>query len=581
MDANNSNELDFSRIPPYQPRRFVPDCADLNDADQVASLYSKLLARKITSATQLETLLMDRSELEAALDQQRAALYIRMTCQTNDSSRAKAYKKFIKTIPPAVKPLANQLDRKYLDLRQKFTLDEKRYQVYDRTVHADVELFREENVPIQTQEELLSQEYQTVCGTMTVTFQGLEYTMPQMHKFLQNTDRSLREDAWRAAADRQLQDAGRIDDIFDKMLSLRCQIAANANCDNYRDYKFREYHRFDYTTADCKRFHNAVEHLVIPLLRDICKDRRRQMNLSTLRPWDLNVDPKGQPPLKPFDQVKDCISGVMEMFHRIDPELSAQFNEVARLGLLDLANRKGKAPGGYQTTLSEARKPFIFMNAVGTNRDLFVLLHECGHAFHALAGAHDPLLAYRHAPIEFCEVASLAMELLGGPHLSVFYNEQDAKRSRRDQLEGIIQTLAWTATIDAFQHWLYENPNHTRHDRRDAWLQVHNRFDGQLIDWTDLQQQHAYLWHRQLHIFQFPLYYIEYAIAQLGALQLWVQAKQDPSAALANYRKALSLGGSRPLPQLFATAGLKFDFSEKTIAPLVNTVTNELAKLQD
>jgi len=578
MEENKSNDLDFSKIPPYQPRRFVPDNVDLSNVGQVVMLYNKLYERDITSTEHLESFLLDRSELDAVLGQHEAVLYIRMTCQTDDPARAQAYKKFVETILPAVKPLMDKLNRKYLDACKGFSLNKKRYEVYDRDTKADVELFREENVPLQTQEELLSQEYQTICGAMTVNFQGKEYTMAQMRKFLEQTDRSVRESSWRAAAQRRLQDVRRLDEIMDKMLILRRQIASNAGFDNYRDYKFRQYHRFDYTPDDCKRFHDAVEKLVVPVMAKIYERRKSQMNLPSVRPWDLNVDPQGREPLKPFEKIDEYTAGAKQIFQRIEPEFGKQFQEMIDMGLLDLASRKGKAPGGYQGSLPEARKAFIFGNAVGMDSDLGLIFHEGGHAFHSQACANDSLLAYRYAPIEFAEVASMSMELFAGQYLSVFYDERDVKRSCRTHFESIVSTLASVATIDAFQHWLYENPNHTPDQRRDAWLRIRTRFGGRLIDWSGLQIQHKNLWHQILHIFQLPLYYIEYGIAQLGALGLWLQSKQDTRSALANYRKALALGGSRPLPELFAVAGLEFDFSEKTIAPLIDAIGEELTK---
>lgn len=580
-------ELDFSRLPSYQPRRFVPGEANLTDIEQVVSLYRKLLACEIGSVEELETFLLDRSELDAAVHQQGAILYIRMTCQTDDPNRAKMYKDFTESIQPAVKLFTNQLDCKYLEASKRFKLDEKRYEVYSRSIHTDAELFREENVQLQTQEALLRQEYQTVCGAMTVDFEGVEYTMGQIRKFLQEPDRPLRESAWRAGCERWFADTVRINEIFDKMLLLRNQIALNAGFDNYRDYKFCEYHRFDYTPADCKKYHEAVEHLIVPLLADIVENKRGQMNLSTMRPWDFDlvypVDPKGRAALKPFGRIDDFTYAMVEVFHRIEPEFGAQFQEMVEIGLLDIASRKGKKPGGYQSTLDEARKPFIFMNTVNSNEDLFTLLHEGGHAFHTLACTHEPLLAYRceGIPIEFAEVASMSMELLGTAHLSVFYNEQDIRRSWCYKLEGIVSILVWVAAIDAFQHWLYENPGHSHDDRIKAWIKIHNRFVGRLWDWSELEKEHGYLWHRQNHIFEVPLYYIEYGIAQLGALQLWLQYRKDASGTLSNFRKALALGGCKPLPELFAVAGLKFDFSEGTIAPLVEAVAKELENLQE
>jgi oligoendopeptidase F len=572
--------MDLTALPRYQTRSFVPNDANLSDKDQLVALYEKLLSRPVQSAPELEAWLMALSELDAAVDQEYSILHIRMTCQTDDPARADAYKHFVENVLPAVKPISDKVTRKYLADRERFELNKKRYEVYDRACRADVKVFRDENVPLETQVALLSQEYQTICGAMMVQFQGQERTLQQMGKFLYEPDRPLREQAWRATTERRLQEKNRMDDLYEKLLALRHQIATNAGFPNYGGYKFLAGHRFDYTPQDCKNYHEAVRRLVVPVYQEILKKRRSIMDIPALRPWDTSVDPKGRPALKPFEKVDQLVTGVNQIFTRIDPELGRQFTMMSEMELLDLDSRKGKAPGGYQSTLTEARKPFIFMNAVGIHGDVETLLHEGGHAFHALACSADPLYSYRHAPMEFCEVASMGMELLGQDYLEIFYNQpEDLKRTRFEHLEGIIQLLPWIATIDAFQHWIYENPKHTREQRTRTWVELHDRFMGGVIDWTGLEEPRQSLWHRQLHIFEYPFYYIEYGIAQLGALQLWVRAKHDPRQALADYRTALALGGSRPLPELFAAAGLKFDFSEKTIAPLMEAVLESLAIL--
>ena len=577
--SDKSGAGDFRNLPTYQERRFVPSAADLGRVEQVVALYETLLSREIGSSETLEAWVLDRSELSAAVTQEGAIRYIAMTCQTDDAERAAAYRHFVEKVQPAIEPLSDELDRKYLVDRERFGLQERRYQVYDRGIRADVSLFRQENVPLQTEVALLSQEYQTLCGAMTVEFRGQERTLPQMKKFLLEPDRALRESAWRATAQRRLADRDRLEELFGKMLDLRNRIAAYAGCADYREYVFRNYHRFDYTPADCARYHQAVEVHVVPLWRQILTERRSRMCLDALRPWDTAVDPEGRPPLAPFETVDELMAGAQEIFTRTDPVLGRQFDDMRRLGLLDLASRKGKAPGGYQSTLNEAREPFIFMNAVGTDDDVRTLLHEGGHAFHALAAADEPLLSYRHAPMEFCEVASMGMELLADDHLDVFYQGPDLLRSRREHLETIVSLLPWIATVDAFQSWIYTHPGHTADERRRAWLQVHERFSPGVVDWSGLDEEHGYLWHRQLHIFEYPFYYIEYGIAQLGALGLWVRARQEGRKALADYRQALALGGSRPLPELFAAAGLKFDFSARTVQPLVGAVADELRRL--
>jgi oligoendopeptidase F len=221
------------------------------------------------------------------------------------------------------------------------------------------------------------------------------------------------------------------------------------------------------------------------------------------------------------------------------------------------------------------------MNATGINDDLRVLMHEGGHAFHTLSCAHERLMDYRHAPMEFCEVASMSMELLLAPHLSVCYDEAQQARWWRGHLETIIRILISVAVNDAFQHWLYENSTHTVGQRADKWLEINDRFGCDLVDWSDLDTERAAIWQRTLHFYQVPFYYIEYGIAQLGALGVWLQSKQDMPVAFANYKKALALGGSKPLPKLFAAAGLKFDFSEKTVRPLSEMLLKEWTHYAD
>ncbi len=569
-------QLSFETLPRYQERRFVPDEVDLRDAETVRDLFSRLLERDIESATDLEQLILDGSELAAAIDQQGTILYIRMTCDTTNIDYSEDYKSFIQSVLPAVKPLSDELNRKFLRLNQQYQLDAHRYRVFERDVRADVELFSNENVPLETDVQLLSQEYQSLFGSMMVKMDGKEYTLPAMAKFQLEVDRGLRERTWRAAAERRMQDAQRLDQLFDTMLGLRDTIARNAGFGNFCDYQFKSYHRFDYQPEHCYRYHEVVERCVVPVWEKILKKRKAQMGVDRLRPWDLSVDPMGQPPLKPFEQVAGLVNGVHKIFMHIDPELGKQFGEMMHLGLLDLESRKGKAPGGYQNTLAESRKPFIFMNAVGVDSDVRTLLHEGGHAFHAFASAAEPLLSYRHAPMEFCEVASMTMELLGNDFLGEFYDVRDSRRSIQHHLESVVQILAWVATVDAFQHWIYRYPGHDRRERSRTWEEIYQKFNGTETDWFGLEEIRRALWHRQLHIFEVPFYYIEYGIAQLGALQIWRNAKKDWRGAMTKYKAALALGGSRSLPELFAVAGIEFDFSERTIAPLLDEVVRQL-----
>jgi oligoendopeptidase F len=572
------NLLPFDSLPPHRARRFVPHQLDFGNWSQIAPLFDQLETRSPQSVTELEMWLLDWSELSAALDEEASRRYIAMTCHTDDAGAEKAYLHFVEHIEPQLKPRQFQLEKRFVAHPQRTRLPAPRYAVFIRDVQNHVELFREENVALETEEAKVGQQYQKLTGSLTVQFRGEEKTLIQMGKYLEEPDRPLRQEAWELVAKRRLAEREKFEDQFDQLVKLRGQIATNAGFQNYRDYAFRLKGRFDYTAEDCAEFHEAVASEVMPAVRELQAERRQQLGLDKLRPWDLSVDPLNRPALRPFEKVEDMVSGSQRIFDKLDAELAGGFQRMQDLKLLDLANRKGKAPGGYQSTLNEARVPFIFMNAVGQQRDVETILHEAGHAFHALATRDEDLLAYRSAPVEFCEVASMSMELLGNEFIEQFYPITEANRARRTHLESIISVLAWIATVDAFQHWIYTHPGHSRPERAAAWNALMDRFAGD-VDWSGYEEVRANLWHRQLHIFLYPFYYIEYGIAQLGALQVWANSKRDKAKALRDYKTALALGGSRPLPELFATAGCKFQFDAATIRPLVELTRTELKKL--
>ena len=572
--------LPFGTLPPHRPRQFVPVSLDLGDWSAVEPLFRRLesQAALCTSADDLEQWIRDVGELGSVLDEERARRYIAKTCHTTDATAEKSYLQFIEVIDPALKPWVFELAKRFLSHPCRSALPRFRYEVFDRATALQVDLFRPENIPLETEEARLGNEYNKLSGSLTVEFRGEERTLVAMGRFQEEPAREVREEAWRRVAARRLADADQVENLFDQLLAVRHQIARNAGFQDYVGYAFRMRGRFDYTPEDCLRFHDAIEGEVLPLLREVQSDRRIRLGVESLRPWDLAVDPLNRPPLRPFSDPARLETGTQEIFDRMDPVLSEGFRTLRDLRLLDLQNRKGKAPGGYQYTLSEARLPFIFMNSVGVQRDIETMLHEAGHAFHALACRGDDVSLYREPPIEFCEVASMAMELLGSEHLEVFYSPTDALRARRVHLEGIIGVFPWIATIDAFQHWLYRHPGHSRAERRAAWESLMDRFGGD-VDWSGLEESRAHLWHKQMHLFLNPFYYVEYGIAQLGALQVWANSRSDSRKALQDYQAGLALGGSRPLPELFERAGCRFDFGRETVRPLIQGLSRELARL--
>ncbi len=572
----------------------MPPALDATSWAEVEPVFRELIERKLGTSEDFARWMVDRSELDSACSETQANLYIAMTCSTEDAAAQKAYSDFIENVVPKIKPLAFALDKKLVDDAARLRSPGDRYEVVVRDTAADVALFRTENIPLETELSKLSQKYDQIIGAMTVTFDGNEKTLPQMAVFQESTDRSIREKAWRSVSTRRLQDKDEIDTLFDTMVGLRDRVARNAGFPDYVGYAFKAKHRFDYTPRHCFDFHRACEDVVVPMIRRQEAKRARSLGVDVLRPWDLTVDVKGRGPLKPFANGADLMAKSVRTFAKLDPRLGTM---LATLGsgaeargstdgaCLDLDSRKGKAPGGYQYMRDRSRRAFIFMNGAGTGRDVSTMLHEAGHAFHSMLSINEPLLAYRHAPLEFCEVASMSMELLTLPHIGgpdgFYASEDDLARARRQQIERAVYLLPWIATIDAFQHWIYTHPKHTHEDRAAEWLRLDARF-GSSCSWDGIEEVRQSVWHRQPHIFSVPFYYIEYAIAQLGALQLWLMGlEKGEKPAIDSYVRAMRLGGARPLPQLFEAAGLRFDFGPETVRRLVDRAETELDRLPE
>jgi oligoendopeptidase F len=406
-----------------------------------------------------------------------------------------------------------------------------------------------------------------------------------MALYFESIDRSIREAAWRAVMERMNQDTERLSEIYDKLIRIRHQIAINAGFDDYRSYIFEAKHRYDYSMEDCLEFHDSIERVCVPMMHEIQELRREALRVTALRPWDVSeksgggVDIHGRPPLRPFKDVEGLIAGCSDVFHDMSPELGGMFDMLREKESLDLESRKGKAPGGYQANLEKTRIPFIFMNAAGTHDNLSTMLHEAGHAFHSCYSSNLELIDERNPPLEFAEVASMSMELMSQPQWGVFYSDEEARRAKLDDLEKIVCFLPWMATIDAFQHWVYANPEHTREDRSEHWLELRKRF-GPRIDWSGFEELKEISWQGQLHLFQVPFYYIEYGIAQLGALQMWQHHRRDAADGLARYARAMRLGNTKPLPELFEAAGLNLGFDEEHIASLIGELGEAMAEIR-
>ena len=562
---------------------FVDDGFNPGDWDEIKPYVNELLNRKISCSKCIEGIIRDASELSEHISEKGALLYIAMTCDTESDEKRSSFLDFVENVRPKLSEFSDSLNRRLIEHEAVKNLP-SRYDLMIRSMKNDVDIFRKENIPLGVEQTKLVTESQTINGAMTVEFNGNEYTLPEMRRFLESNERAIREGAWKAVSDRRMQDEERLSEIFDELIVIRSKIARNAGFDTYTDYMFRAMERFDYSKEDCLEFHDAIEAVCVPLMREINSQRVVSLDLDFLMPWDVNEktgvgpDLQGRAPLKPFDNVGEMVEKLSTLFHNMSEDLGEKFDMLVEMDTLDLDTRKGKAPGGYQYYLQKSRVPFIFMNAAGLQGDLETMIHEAGHAFHSIYCSHLELIGERGYPIEFAEVASMSMELMTQEQWGEFYDEEEANRAKMGHLEGVIFLLPWIATIDSFQHWIYSNPEHTREERAGVWNSIRDRF-GSNMNWEEYTKFRDVSWQQQGHLFGVPFYYVEYGIAQLGALQLWRTQRKNPEKALSDYSNAMRLGNTKTLPELFTAADIKLGFDERHLSSLIQEVRTAMAEL--
>ncbi|MEJ7626684.1 MAG: M3 family oligoendopeptidase [Ferruginibacter sp.] len=561
-------------------RTFLPPDFSVTTWESVEPYFKDLLARDISSKHLLEQWLKDQSELEAVVNENACWRQIKMTCDTGDKKLEEDFNFFCLQIQPKIQPYADSLNKKLLNAAALKELEPEKYFTYLRSVKKSIDLFREENIPLQAEMAVLQQQFGQISGAMLVTVNGEEYTLQQAGKFLESHDRGIREDVYRKIQERRLLDKEKLDELFDKLVSIRDKEAHNADFKNYSDYRFKELGRFDYTKEECFHFHEAVKQHVLPLVNKIYSRKKKELGLDVLRPWDLEAEPEGTKPLHPFDTSDEMLTKSIQCFNRLDPFFGECLVKMREMNHLDLDSRKAKAPGGYNCPLAESGAPFIFMNAAGQMHDVTTMVHEGGHAVHSFLSHPLELNGFKEYPMEIAEVASMAMELFSMDHWDTFFEDKDnLTRAKIHQLERVITIFPWIAIIDKFQHWIYDHPKHTHEERTKAWNDTLHEFQDGVIDYCGLETYRSNAWQRQLHLFEVPFYYIEYGIAQLGAIGMWMQYKMDKEKALQNYCTALSLGGTKTLPELYKAAGLEFDFTPGRIKVLMEFVSGEMEKL--
>lgn len=560
-------------------RQFLPENLAITEFGVLAPFFQELLEREINDLKDFDQWLSDRSELDAVLEEDLAWRYIRMSIDTTKAELRDAYNQFVTQIQPELAPLEDQLNQKLMALPFIAEKTDAAHQIYFRSVRAALDLYREENIALEAALSEEAQQYGAISAAQSIEHDDKKLTMQQAALLLKEQDESLRQSIFEKMAAVRRKDREQLDSLYSSLIQKRQQLALNAGFDNYRDYKFVAMGRFDYTKEDCFAFHEAIKTHIVPLVKNIQAEKLAKLGKTQFKPWDLDVDPEGKPALKPFSNGQQMLEGTVAMFERIDPYFGACLRVMDELGHLDLDSKPGKAPGGYNYPLYEIGVPFIFMNAVGTQRDLETMVHEGGHAIHSFLSRDLSLTAFKNLPSEVAELASMSMELLSMPQWSEFYDPTAHQRAMREQIEGTLKVLPWIAQIDAFQHWVYENPKHSLADRNAKWVELSKDFGTGLTDWSGFEDLVDSSWQRQLHLFEVPFYYIEYGIAQLGALGVWKNSLENYPQAIAQYKSALALGYTAPMKEIYQTAGVPFDFSSERLQILAAFLQDQLKKM--
>ena len=569
--------MDFKRAQRY----FLPNDFVLTSWEDIEPFFTDLINKEINSTSELLHWLKNRSELDAFLEENLAWRYIHMTIDTRNEELSQSYQYFITEIQPKFAPLDDQLNRKLLESEFLSEIEkDEAYFIYIRSVKTATDLFREENIILESEISEKSQLFGSISGAQTIEYEGEQITMQKASSLLREPNEKLRKEIFEKIVERRKKDTDQLDLLYTELIEKRHQVALNAGFENYRDYKFQSLGRFDYTKEDCFKFHESIEKCILPIVRNIQKNKLNVLGKSAFKPWDTAVDPEGKAPLKPFTNGDELLAGTQRIFSKIDPYFRSCLDSLKKMNHLDLESKTGKAPGGYNYPLYESGAPFIFMNAVGTHRDVITMIHEGGHAIHSFISNDLELSSFKNLPSEVAELASMSMELLSMKHWDEFYpNSTDQKRAQKEHLEDILGILPWIAQIDAFQHWVYENPFHSIEDRREAWRKLSIRFGTGLTDWSGFEEVVETTWQRQMHLFEVPFYYIEYGIAQLGALGIWKNSQLNYDKAIVDYKNALQLGYSKSIPKIYETAGIKFDFSLENMSSLADFVSEKLKEI--
>ena len=576
---NKKHTMSVLSVPEPRKRDFLPAEFKVTVWSRLKPYFNELLRRPIVSLKELEQWIYNWNELNALVQEDMNWRYIQFSINTANERAGESYNYIVQQILPKVAIANHQLNQKLFESPFREKLDHDKYFIFLRGVQNSLELFNEDNVNLQSDIKLRSKEYGKLMSQMLVDVAGSTYTIQEAHNFLQEPNRTLREHAYRKISKRLNKNVDEFDQLFNDLLKMRHQMALNTGFENYRDYKFKALGRFDYDPEDCSKFHESIKKEIVPLLGEIYKIRQKSLKVEELKPWDLTVNIKGDAPLKPFKDTDELIEKSIECLSEIDPFFGECLGVLKKIGHLDLNAREGKRPGGYNMPLPLSGLPFIFMNATKSVKDVIVLAHESGHAVHSFYTKHYKLNSAKRTPKEVAELAAMAMELLAMEHWEIFFDrKEDLNNAKLQQLERVFYSLTWVALIDKFQHWIYTHPNHSNEERKKVWIKLFYEFQPSTVNFEGLEGLIEHLWQKQLHVFEVPFYFIEYGFAQLGAIAMWKQYRENGTKTIKRYKRALQLGYTRTVPKTYQAAGIQFDFSKEYTKELATYLINEIEK---
>lgn len=493
---------------------------------------------------------------------------------TNDKAAEEAFRQMREEIHPVAEEHDATIRQALLASPARAALETKFGPLLFKVFENAQASFAPENIALNVEVGELEARFERLLGNARPVVDGEELTLPKVNALLSHPDATKRKAAWEAYVGWIQTHADELHGLYSELVARRHQLGRNLGEPTFIPLGYRKHRRLDYGPAEVKTFREGIKRHIVPLLRDLRRKQAEWLGTPTVRPWDMAYYPGASlaPGVAP---IGEQLSRAQGLFDRMHPKLGGHFKRMVAEGLIDLENRPGKRPGAYCTGFEDLGLISIFCNSTGDSEDIATLTHEMGHAFQGWESRWIEPLELRWPTYEACEIHSMGMEFMALRHLDAFFGPEDVQCFRRLKLIDTITILPYIAVVDAFQHWVYEHPTHTPEERDRAWSELWDEFlPG--VDWSGHEAEKAVRWKRQIHLFVAPFYYIDYAIAESAALQLWLLAEKDPAKCMETYLELCRIGGSQSLVEIVKSAGLVSPFDPEVFGPAVAAIRAEL-----